>query len=84
MSDVAVSRAEPGRSVALNLLLHDGLSGRGTRKLVDEFRVHPNLFKNLPTGHAIVIRKSHGVHATETLIVPRASRSRRPSHAVDP
>ena len=27
---------------ALNLLLHDGLSGRGTRKLVDEFRVHPN------------------------------------------
>jgi hypothetical protein len=63
----------------LNLLLHDGLSGRGTRKLVDEFRVHPNLFKNLPTGHAIVIRKTHGVHATETLIVPRASRSQRPS-----
>ena len=43
---------------ALNLLLHDGLSGRGTRKLVDEFRVHPNQFKNLPTGHAIVIRKT--------------------------
>jgi hypothetical protein len=56
---------------ALNLLLHDGLSGRGTRKLVDEFRVHPNRFKNLPTGHAIVIRKTHGVHATETLIVAR-------------
>ena len=47
---------------AANLLLHDGLSGRGTRRQVDEFRVHPNELKNLPTGHAIVIRKTHGVH----------------------
>ena len=24
--------------------------------------MHPNELKNLPTGHAIVIRKTHGVH----------------------
>ena len=31
--------------------------GGGTRRLVEEFRVHPNVIKTLQTGEAVVISK---------------------------
>jgi type IV secretory pathway TraG/TraD family ATPase VirD4 len=45
-------------------------TGLGTSKEVDEFRIHPNLIKELRTGQAAVITKTPTSNATITRIEP--------------
>jgi type IV secretory pathway TraG/TraD family ATPase VirD4 len=46
------------------------LSGMGTIKQVDEFRIHPNVIKELPTGRAVLITKIPTASATLVQVAP--------------
>ena len=55
-------------------------SGRGSRREVEEFLIHPNLIKNLPVGRCVCIKKyPHAraywldVNALETIRKAKAS-----------
>ncbi len=55
-------------------LFFDNATGMGTRKLVQEYVYHPNVFKNLPTGVAIYAAKKptrHGVVQVRMLEIPK-------------
>ena len=47
---------------------HD--TGRGTRRRVEQFIVHPNEIKSLPTGHAVVITKIPRARARTVRVLP--------------
>ena len=47
---------------------HD--TGRGTRRQVEQFIVHPNEIKSLPTGHAVVITKIPRARARTVRVLP--------------
>jgi len=51
----------PGKEITKQTtdgLLFRGYTGTGSEKTVEQFRMHPNEFKNLNVGQAIVIRKN--------------------------
>jgi conjugal transfer pilus assembly protein TraD len=45
-------------------------SGRGTRRLGEQFVVHPNEIKTLRTGHAVLISKLRGGRASTVRVAP--------------
>jgi type IV secretory pathway TraG/TraD family ATPase VirD4 len=47
---------------------HD--TGRGTRRQVERFIVHPNQIKALPTGHAVLITKLPQASARTVRVTP--------------
>jgi GTPase SAR1 family protein len=49
----------------------DWKTGMGTVKDVEEFRIHPNLIKELPTGRAILITKNPTAQARIVQVIPR-------------
>lgn len=48
----------------------------GTEKLVDEFRIHPNLIKELGTGQAVLLTKIPYSQATVVIVEPWRPASR--------
>ena len=46
-------------------------TGLGTIKEVEEFRIHPNVIKELPTGRAILITKNPTAQARIVQVIPR-------------
>ena len=50
--------------------LFPGPPGRGTRRQVEEFVVHPNVVKSLPTGNAVLISKLSGRPAEVIRVTP--------------
>ena len=53
-------------------------AGRGTRRLTEQFIVHPNEIKTLRTGEAVVITKLRG-RATRRVRVAPPRQTRRPT-----
>jgi hypothetical protein len=51
--------------------------GGGTRRLVEEFRVHPNVIKTLQTGEAVVISKTPQTSVRRIYVRPPAPGSER-------
>ncbi len=51
-------------------------TGRGTQREVEEFRIHPNLIKELPTGKAVLITKIPESTARMVRIQPWATPAR--------
>jgi type IV secretory pathway TraG/TraD family ATPase VirD4 len=51
---------------------HD--TGRGTRRQIEQFRVHPNEIKTLPTGHAVLITKLPAASARTVRVIPPRER----------
>jgi hypothetical protein len=51
---------------------HD--TGRGTRRAAEQFVVHPNEIKTLPTGHAVLITKLPTSRARTVRVAPPAKR----------
>jgi type IV secretory pathway TraG/TraD family ATPase VirD4 len=58
-------------------LLGDRHAGRGTRRQVEQFVVHPNEVKSLPTGRAVLITKLPSMQ-TRTVDVRAPQRRERP------
>jgi conjugal transfer pilus assembly protein TraD len=58
-------------------LLGDRRAGRGTRRQVEQFVVHPNEIKSLPTGRAVLITKLPTMR-TRTVDVRAPQRRERP------
>ena len=57
--------------------LHGGLeTGRGTRRVVEQFVVHPNTIKTLQTGQALVITKLPETRARLAAVTPPEVRAR--------
>jgi hypothetical protein len=45
-------------------------TGMGTMRDVEEFRIHPNTIKDLPTGRAVLITKIPSANARIARVVP--------------
>ena len=69
------SGRRPARSAGRLLGGHD--TGRGTRRQVERFIVHPNEIKTLRTGEAVVISKIGGPATADRLRVGAATRTTR-------
>jgi conjugal transfer pilus assembly protein TraD len=73
-------------STAINILTHTiGIGPAGPRKTgygsvreVEEFRIHPNTIKDLPTGRALLITKTPTAQAQVVQVAP-GPRSNRPA-----
>lgn len=52
-------------------------SGRGTRREAEQFVVHPNEIKRLPTGHAVLITKQPVARARTIRVTPPPERGGR-------
>ena len=49
-------------------------TGRGTRRQVEQFVIHPNVIKSLPTGDAVVISKTPRMRARAIHVSPPRGR----------
>lgn len=61
------------RSVVGQILGHHAArarTGLGTARQVEEFRIHPNTIKELPTGHAVLITKLPPARAEVVRVAP--------------
>ena len=68
-------------------LLFDDATGMGTRKLVQEYIYHPNVFKNLGTGMAVYAAKKpsrHGIVKVHMLEIPRLAKAQAAKKSAPP
>jgi hypothetical protein len=56
-------------------------SGRGTRRLGEQFVVHPNEIKTLGTGQAVLVSKLRGAPASTVRVAPPARRGSPPNRS---